>query len=343
MNKPPILYFCSNGLGENLQASPAMRALKREFHVIALCRSPIHAVIHPDCYNDLITFRNDDAVKFVPEIIAALAAANKSKTTDLELTPWTAHLDPQDAIHAALVARGLIYEHRERKGPGAPGSASRCFYHKVNGPIPEGLGCGIIKMSAAEPDVKREGDYDILVSSGSAEKCRRLPELQQVMLCNQLMELGFRVCLQTAADRPEKLHPRCGVALNRWNLGTIEQLKELVWGVRLVIGPDSGTNHLALAYGKKLIFLESREAYTAVVDPVYMDTAQYVYKSFPDCLKNCAARRDNREQWPAAGSKAASPGYPHNLECFNLPEVPCLKFTGEEISAIVDRATHMIN
>lgn len=339
--KPPLLYFCSNGLGENLQASPAMRALKREFYLIALCRSPVHLVIHPDCYNELIAFDSNNPTKTLNHILARLAAANASKTTDLEPTPWTAHLDPNATIRDELVARGLIYEQRERKGPGYPCSASRCFYCKVTGVIPHALE-GSMMMTAAEPDSKRDGEYDILVSTGSAEKARRLPETQAVMLCNQLMQHGYKVCLQTAGGRPDNLHPRAGVALNRWNPGTMEQLKELVWGVRLVIGPDSGTNHLALAYGKKLIFLESREAFKHVVDPAYSDRCENVLHPAPACLENCAARRSDLDKWPVKDSRPASKEYPHNLECFNLPEVPCLKFNTGHIAAIVVSAQEML-
>lgn len=190
-------------------------------------------------------------------------------------------------------------------------------------------------MSAAEPDLKREGDYDVLVCMGSGEKMRRLPEKVAIDLCNRLRRDGKRVALVTNKTRPDELHSKCGCCITRFgHAGTMEQLKELVWGVQTVISPDSGPVHLALAYGKRVVFLESREHARDVVDAVYDDKLHVVRMTAPKCDTRCHARREDVTAWPKESRSMVGPGYPAGLVCAGEATVPCLRFTPEQLEEI---------
>lgn len=328
MTRPLIIYWGSNGIGECIQASPAMRWLKRTHHVLLVIREPLDAVVHPDCYDEIMTWRQDSW--------ESAAHALKVRVASLDgPAPWTAHLDPP-AWCAELEAQGFVVEQRH-EFPKRPCSATEAFWFRVTNEswLP---GRSEFTMSAKEPDLKREGDYDILVCIGSAERMRRLPERVAVDLCNRLQRDGKRVALVTHGNRPDGLHTKIGCVINRWNAGTLEQLKEVIWGVKTVISPDSGPVHLALAYGKRVVFLESREHARDVVDAVYDDQLHVVRMASPKCDTRCHARRENVAAWPSEPRSMVGPDYPHGLACSGEVDVPCLRFDNamlDEICAFV--------
>lgn len=324
MSKELIIYWASCGLGENLQASAAMRALKRTRHVLLVARDPIHRVIHEDCFDELFTFAQGD-----PKSTADVIHRLKCRTADEpHPVPWTAHLDAPKPIVEELERLGFTAELLPREFPKTPTSASRAFYGRVTGQDAQGED---LRMIAAPPEEKRASDYDVLVSIGSAERMRRLPEAPLVAICNGLHRRGLRVVLHSHGAKPEGLHTKVGYARNGWSDGTIHQLKELVWGVKFVIGPDSGTNHLALAYGKKLVFLESREHVRGVVDAVYDDVCLPWRMDHPRCMMDCAARRKVFEEWPRLPE-----GYPFTIDCSKEENVPCLSIKQREVDELLD-------
>lgn len=320
--KDLTIYFLSCGLGENLQASSAMRHLKRTRHILLVAREPLDLVIHPDCYDEILTWR--------PGTEEDAAHRIKLKTASLDgPAPWTCHLDPP-AWCAELERGGFIVEQRH-EFPKVPRSAARAFWWRITGAPVE----GDLLMSAKEPERKMNGDYDVLVCLGSGEKMRRLPERIAVDLCNRLRMAGKRVGLVTHGNRPDKLHSKIGCVINRWNAGTLEQLKEVIWGVQTVVSPDSGPVHLALAYGKHVVFLESREHARDVVDAVYDDKLHVVRMTNPKCDLRCHARRPDVAAWPKEPASLMGKEYPMGLACNQEAETPCLKFDNAMIEEII--------
>lgn len=330
--KPPLVYFCSEGVGENLQASGAMRQLKRDHHLIVVCKQNPSNVLHPDCYSELVTFTGDNFPSAIVKLKKMLAEFGTP-------VPWTAHLDPYEFILEALQDKELIAEFLPRRAPPWPCSAALAFWGKTvrfidkkdSEHIP---GPDKLRMTARFPDNQRVGDYDFMVSMGSAESMRRLPESVAVGICNRLNRNGHRVVLHGAMARPVGLHSQVATAQNRWSDGSIHQLMDLMYGIRALVSPDSGPAHLALAYGKKVLFLESREHYNAVVDASHHEQAFLLRLPDPACDKACSARRPDFDTWPAAGSATAAPGYPFNLACSKFGNVPCLTFSPEQIEAL---------
>lgn len=305
-----------------------MRMLKKNNHIIMVCKVPIHTVIHPDCYDELVTFVFHEQDKLIHWL--KVRTANTPKPV-----PWTSHLDPPAEVVLQLTEGGFIYESVPRKGPGYPTSATREFLHKV-ARLPENPNPHQLLMCANPPERKSSGEYDVLVSMGSAEKMRRFNENDAVDLCNALVKAGLKVVLHANSRPANNLHSKVGCALNRHNEGTMEQLKELVWGSRLIMGPDSGTNHLALAYGKPVVFFESREHFAGVVDIVYVGSAHRWVKENPRCALNCHARRRIFDEWPKAPAQLTGPTYPHALECAQEPSIPCLRLSAKEIVGIIE-------
>ena len=321
MSKPSIVYFASNGLGENLQASPAMRKLRTKFHVLMVCRDPIHAVLDKECYDELFTWNQYNWEQTAYKLKVRIS------TTDDVL--WTGHLDCHEYfLNSDLMSGGFLKEARREHHRGQT-SASRAFWHRVVGAGGFGFGdpsAKELRMSAAPPDQHVRNDYDTLVSLGSGESIRRLHEPTAVAICNELNRRGRKVVLHTNSGRPSNLHSKVGCAMNRWNEGTISQLQSLLWGVDLMIGPDSGPVHLALAYGKKVIFMESREHIRNVIDAVHMPQATVWRDPKPACDQGCHARRPKFEE-----GKNCGPNYPWCLACAEKRPVPCLSLAPGQV------------
>lgn len=327
MNRPPLLYFASNGLGENLQASPAMRRLKLAHTLYVVAKMPVHLAIHPDCYDRMFAFTSYTINHMLGDLKLELAKHPQP-------VPYSHHLDAFPEIRSELEDLGFITPKGPRLAPADPCSASRVFWHRVVGKEhayprdQDGM------MIAAYPDIQRDADYDVLVSTGSSEKMRRLLEHVAVAICNQLHAQGYRVCLHTAGGRPDTLRAKIGCALNRWSDGTMTQLKELVYGSRVIVSPDSGPVHLALAYGRKVLFLESREDARQVIDPLHNKQVTVYRMHDAPCLQNCSARRPKFDQWPKSPNRAGEKDYPHNLECGEADKVPCLLLPPDAIKTL---------
>ena len=324
----PAYYIGSTGLGENLQAVPAMRALAQlhKTRVTPVIRIPHHAV-----------FQFDDE-ELAPAIGWPLHYGDGEVVMDKALLGYLKSRDQffRLASHMRIncdispASRNTIISMR-------PSSdrldVVRSIYTRFGGPpmVP----AETFKLSCyfkGLEDIRPVRNHAV-ICAGSGEALRQLPLASMELIAGACKERGFRHITLLLAANQVVSHPIPFPFVP--DLRTEKSLlssARVIANAGVVITPDSGLFNLALALGKKCVWLESREPAIDLISPICMEQIVQFRKESPACNLGCRARNEDGYN---------QPNYPLGLACWEKSPAPCLTYDASDAHRISELAVQV--
>lgn len=320
---PPmkLTYFASNGLGENLCQTPAIRYFaKTGYEVTVVC---------PD--NCVVLF---EGMKHIKEVTPWSLAGFKEYGDG---TFHTKFLDKDGAWSSGHYTHwngnGMIERFPQPKMDYISAYLTRIFGEKVV----KTMGANDFVMDAPwcpNGGTKRH-PMEVVIFEGSAEPVRRLPSEAGTKLYSLLKKRGYVVGYFTAGDRGNEAFWRINSAIER---------------ASLVVTPDSGPLHLALAKGANVLALPTRELAENIVNPLYYPQTHVWTMREPVCDLQCQGARYQEANGIHRGYRRMMPwpkgiegreGYPQCLNCWGK-KAPCLDLSDKDVLELADTITSIL-
>lgn len=318
MNK--LFYFASNGLGENLCQMPVIRYLAKDRDVTVVC---------PD--NCDVLFLD---LPYVKQVLNWTTVGFKeygdgtfnTKYLDSNGVEWAS------AHYTHWNGNGMKPSKGEVRGDYISAYFSRVFGKEIL----DTLKCNDVVMDPPLQDKSVGHVIDVSIFEGSMEPLRHLPAEYGTKLYRLLSKRGFEVSYFTAGDRGDESFVRVNKAIQR---------------SKLVVSPDSGPLHLALAHGANVLALTTRELAENIINPVYYEQTHIWTMPMPACDQQCqgAQYQQNNNmprgyrrpmKWPKGVE--GKENYPFCLECWKEKKAPCLTFTDEHVRELADTITSIL-
>jgi hypothetical protein len=317
--KPNALYIGSHGMGENICQIPAIRKASEKYN---LCLTV------PDNLVEL--FRAIPWVNHVyPWSEFDIKILNSTVFTNGMIDKFGYHLALSVYYDTLSGDKALLVP---RHGVGDAMDYVSGMYVAVNGhEAYNNATAEDLIMRFVMPDGFEEPLTEfpqVALIQGSGEPVRQLPDDTFQMLQEGLMDREIPFYCQPSGTRDMKT------------------LCRAIYNSELVITPDTGPLHLALALGKQVILLESRETAEQVIGRYNRKQVHVVSMAEPDCGRDCHTRTCRKDTVPLireCGSDFTQPmpkpGYPLTISCWGRP-APCLHYSQEqcwEVAVLADR------
>jgi hypothetical protein len=338
-----LIYLGTPGLGENIQMIPAWREwqMKGPTPPVALFVYLPEAQANSRLFDDVlpnmvakpwpIKWARDGAVILDDALmgsINAIASVSPGETT---------HIRSRQEINIEAAPSGLVVVE--------PRYACSGTYS-----VPDGNGVmltggpPISTLFALNMDVDSP-DQSVCLCSGSNENMRAFapsvfvtlakalakalpPKQLSLFLANERYMLALDQMWPEWRDKVMRTYMDIGTA------GSLKNMAKIIGLSKIVISPDTGTAHVALAASMmspadhKLIFLPTREHEGSVFSVEQSAFYTYARKRDPHCDRMCRGCNP--------GLKSVPDKYPWSLQCSRSNSVPCLKFDEANIKGLVD-------
>lgn len=302
-----LTYFASNGLGENLCQTPIVRYLAKGREVTVVC---------PD--NCEVLFRNLSHIKDV--ITWSKAGFKEYGDGSFHTKNLSADGEWTSSHYNFWNGEGKI-QHKDHNC----GDYISSYFSVILGKqVLESLTCNDVVMDPPLQDRSVGHSIDVSIFEGSTEPTRHLSSEYGMKLYSLLRKRGLEVSYFTAGGRGEESFIRVNKAIQR---------------SKLVVSPDSGPLHLALAHGVNVLALTTRELAENIINPVYYPQTHIWTMPQPACDLQCHGARYQEVndlprgyrrplKWPKGIE--GKENYPMCLECWGK-KAPCLTLSESDV------------
>jgi hypothetical protein len=298
--KEHIFYIGSAALGEMLAQTPVIKRLRESYFVTLVAPRNLEYILGDQAVAD--NFLSYETASFRNNGGRCFHALLPEKPGPL----WTScHFDVRDgSAEHAIKATRLVENETE-------GLYLETYMRAIYGSR-EYL--GDYKMHTSYIPPRRTNA--VVVCDGSYEKIRSFSTDTTMRIVTPLMK-----------DLPIKLIS--DVLLPR---NDMKRMAQMVAGCDLLISPDTGPMWLALALGKKVICLPTRE--DVIVPPIYEKQITIIRKQEPRCDRACRAMSR------FSSTPENLENYPKKLACWGS-HPPCLALEEDEIRHLIFLATSL--
>ena len=301
-----LIYFATNGLGECICQSPAIRQLAKD--------------------NDVLVVAPPNIVPYFCSIPSVKEVMDRTTVKFRDYGDGSFSCDP-DLMN---IGHGWTSPHYNEWV-----DIKERFTRKGSGQSDYVTGyCNAILGPQATKEMKEQDFFleapevepitkapDVVLFQGSLERLRRLPDEYLVKLYSKLRGRGFTVSLFTATG-------------NRGGEDDFKCIANHIGNAKLVITPDSGPFHLSLALKTKTLFLPTREHWSYSYHPVYQGIVYtWMKQKGMSCDQSCRGR---------VLHKQLPQNYPVNMACWGKT-CDGFKWTDDDVMDVANYATSILD
>lgn len=300
-----LIYFATNGLGECICQSPALRQLAKTNTLI---------VVAPD---NIVPYFCD--LSFVKEVVPR-STVNFKENWDGSFSCDSGLMDIGNSWTSPHYYKwDEVGENPQIQVGG--GDYVTAYCKAILGKeYVEGMREPEFFLEQPEAE-EMSKPPDITLFQGSTERLRRLPEEYLVKIYSGLRRRGFKVNLFTAIG-------------NSAGEQDFKVMANCIANSSLVITPDSGPFHLSLAMKKKTLFMPTREHWSVSFHPVYEPIVYtWMKREGLDCDQKCRGRT-HYDYIPY--------NYPLSLNCWG-GTCSGFKLNDDDVAEIVNYATSILD
>jgi ADP-heptose:LPS heptosyltransferase len=322
--KPKLLYFSSDGLGENIFATPTLKFLSEHYDIDFVIKE------HYSLF-----FENYKFIKLI-KVPKIKDWGNIERHKDY----FSQYLNFNEY--------DFITSHFQRIVDNCKNLKIDTISNIKN--VPEQLSCcenylqkfgGDISSQNTHfceiDEVKFDGFKKIILYMGSNENIRRLP----VEYYNEILKFlnynfsdEYKIyCIYNNKYESEILNYGIHLKLNNSSEDSKIILDLFKSGVSLMIGPDSGLTQVALTFKIPQIWIETRDRLESIIPKYYYNIIKVFRSELPNCLRHCKARTHFKLYGSHIISKSIYSKEAvefENLPCKNEINSHCLTFSSSD-------------